>query len=986
MPSGVTRIHDPGMICAGLLLGRDKELSGVARALDAIADGRPGFLLISGEPGIGKSALLAEVAEQAAARGYRVLQGHATEFERSMPFGVLVDALEAHLETLDDGRLERMGVARSEELGAIFPALAAGGVATMPERYTLHRALRGLLGALGSARPLVLALDDLQWADEASLEALAALVRRPPAGRVLVVGAHRGDPALDELAHQLDRGGFARLRLAPLSAADAQRLVGPGRSDVLAQAGGNPFYLEQLARSPVASGLPGAIAVSIRQEIEALSESAQALLRGAAVAGEPADLRLAGVAAGLTEDEALRAVDEAQRAELLRPVDAGTAFSFRHPLVRRAVYEAAGPGWRIAAHGRLRQALIDLGADVTLIAHHVQRGAALGDEQGIAILIMAAERVVDRAPSDAAAWLEAALRLLPEEAGARRAELQARRGTALLAAGDLGAAHEALLAAGTDTAEKCWRLAEVERWLGHEQDAVRRLARGRSLAVGDPGVRVRIEIELMLIHEWNLRYDEALEAASAAVRAAAETGDPVVVAEVQGVMATTLVQADPRAALPVYLESSATVAGYDDHDFPAHPMSLWDLGWAATYLERYDEAIAHFDRGLRVARARGAHGNAAMFLADRAEPRFRSGRLAEARECAEEAVEAARAGSSRRYEWWALARLGLVVGRLGDAARAEEVMRECTEVARSLPASPLVELWTAHGQAAAAVAVGDFRGAAALLTRAGGPDLERFAPIDRTRPRLNVLEGEISAGRLERAERWAAEAEAWAEHCGLDAQRGWALIARSLVTAATPAAAPLAAAAGEGANNAAPPSADGDSSPSADGAPSPAATALAAAAFAGEAADAFAAAGARLEAERARTLQGRRLAEAGDRDGALAALELAERRLHELGADADRAAAARELRRLGRRTPRRDAPVAAEGAGDGRLALLSPREREVAELVARGATNQSIADSLYLSVKTVESHLRNIFAKAGVGSRDALAAAVNREARSADGA
>jgi ATP/maltotriose-dependent transcriptional regulator MalT len=511
----------------------------------------------------------------------------------------------------------------------------------------------------------------------------------------------------------------------------------------------------------------------------------------------------------------------------------------------------------------------------------------------------------------------------------------------------LGEARSALLAAGTDTAEKCWRLAEVERWLGHEQEAVRRLARARELAVGDPHVRVKVEIELMLIHEWNLRHGLAHEAASAASVAAVESGDAVLLAEVQGVMATTLVQTDPQAALEPYALACEAVEGYDDQAFPAHPMSLWDLGWAATYLERYDEAIGHFDRGLRIARARGAHGNAAMFLADRAEPRFRAGRLASARECAEEAVEAARAGASPRFLWWALARLGLVLGRLGDAPRAEEVMHECAEAARSLPPSPLVSLWTAHGLAAAAVAVGDFARAAALLTEAGGAELERFAPIDRTRPRLNVLEAALRAGRHEHAERWAAEAEAWAAHCGLEAQRGWALIARALVAAATELPVAVTAAA--------------------------------------EAAEAFARAGAALEAERARTLEGRLLAEAGDRSGALAALELAEERLHALGAEADRAAAARELRKLGRRAPRRDAAHGGPVALDGRLAALSRREREVAELVAGGATNQAIADALYLSVKTVESHLRNIFAKAGVGSREALAAAVNREARS-DGA
>src|SRR3712207_1832588 len=117
---------------------------------------------------------------------------------------------------------------------------------------------------------------------------------------------------------------------------------------------------------------------------------------------------------------------------------------------------------------------------------------------------------------------------------------------------------------------------------------------------------------MMLIHEWNLRYDDAYKAAASAIGIARATGDAAVVAEVQGVMATTRVQTDPRAAAPLYEEDAGAVAGHSDHDFPARSMSLCDLGWAATYLERCDEAIAHFDWGLAVARGSGAPGHVAM--------------------------------------------------------------------------------------------------------------------------------------------------------------------------------------------------------------------------------------------------------------------------------------------------------------------------------------------------------------------------------------
>lgn len=927
---------------APLLLGRDTELSEIAGALDGLEAGRGGFLLVAGEPGIGKSALLAALSAQADARGFRVLGGTATEFERLLPFGVLVDALDPFLESLDADRLARMGVTRTDELAAVFPALE-GPLDAVPEAYRLHRALRLLLDGIAASRPLVLVLDDLQWADDGTREALAALVRRPPSGRVLIVAAHRPDGALDDLAHQLDRHGHPRLRLGPLDADDAHRLVqgrvsGAALRTVIEQAGGNPFYLEQLARSPARGPLPSAIASSIRAEIEQLSPAAQALLRGASVAGEPADLRLATIAAGLDAAEASAAVDEAQAAELLRPVDGAPAFTFRHPIVRRAAYESAGSGWRINAHTRLRAALIELGADVTVVAQHVRHGATLGDEPGIAILVLAAERVVERAPGDAAAWLEAALRLLPEQAGERYAELQARRGTALLLAGELAAAREALLAAGADTAEKCWRLAEVERWLGHEQEAVRRLARARELASDDHHVRVKTEIELVLVHEWNLRYEAARVAARAAASAAASSGDPVLVAEVEGVIATTLVQTDPRAAAGPYAHAATAIAGYDDHDFPAHPMSLWDLGWAATHLERYDEAIAHFARGLRIARARRAHGNVAMFLTDRTEPHFRAGRLDRALELAEEAVEAARVTPSVRYEWWALARLGLLLGRSGEAIRAAEVMRDCERAAAALPQSPLVDLWTAQGKAAAAFALGDQGEAGEGLLAAAGAELARMAPIDRARPRLMLLEAALAAGDLAEAERWADDGDAWALYSGLSTASAWALVGRSH----------LAAAQGRFAD----------------------------AVRAAEAAvDAFERPGALLEAERARVLLGRWLGETGAKADAVTALEQAEERLHALGAEHERAVAVRELRKLGRRAPRRHAaPVAG-----GRLSGLSARESEVAALVAGGATNQAIADALFLSVKTVESHLRNIFAKAGVSSREALAAAVQQQ-------
>ena len=125
------------------LVGREAALVTLARVLDAVAAGGPGFLAVVGEPGIGKTSLTERLRTMAAERDWLVLAGRAAEFERELPFGVLVDALDEHLGTLDQRRIERIGGERLAELAAIFPALEGPGVgdgALLAERYRAHRA------------------------------------------------------------------------------------------------------------------------------------------------------------------------------------------------------------------------------------------------------------------------------------------------------------------------------------------------------------------------------------------------------------------------------------------------------------------------------------------------------------------------------------------------------------------------------------------------------------------------------------------------------------------------------------------------------------------------------------------------------------------------------------------------------------------------------------------------------------------------------
>ena len=351
------------------------------------------------------------------------------------------------------------------------------------ERYRAHRAMIELLGRLAATRPLVLTLDDMHDADPASIELLLALIRRPPAARVLVAAALR-PPAPDGLRD----GELIRIDLGPLDPDEALQLIGrelpaAQREAVLRESGGNPFYIEQLVRAGAA--LPGGVAEAIAGELRALDDPQRRLLEGAAVAGDPFEPELAAAAAEI--DDALEPLDGLLAAGLVRATDVPRQFTFRHPLVRRAVYEGAPGGWRLGAHARVARTLASRGAPPTILAHHVEFSAQPGDAQAVALLRAAGDMVRPRTPASAARWYEAALRLVagaeldPAVGGTRRAIL-GDLARAEAAAGRLERSRRAVLEALVlvdPASEESVRLvtacAAVEHWLGRHEDARRRL-------------------------------------------------------------------------------------------------------------------------------------------------------------------------------------------------------------------------------------------------------------------------------------------------------------------------------------------------------------------------------------------------------------------------------------------------------------------------------------------------------------------------------
>jgi len=917
-----------------------------------------------------------ELAARAGARGHLVLSGAASEFENDLPFSVFVDALDEYVAGLEPDRLAVLDVAVQAELAHIFPALSAlaGGHQVSPqhERYRSHRAVRALLEHLAQALPLVLVLDDFHWADSASVELLGALLHRPPGAAVLTAVALRPRQTPERLAITLERAhrsaAVTRVDLGALTLDEARQLLGKrfdvARAALLYQeSGGNPFYLEQLARSParasdVASAaeisltgldVPAAVAASLAEELTLLSDVGRLVLEGAAVAGDPFELELAAAAAAASEAAAMQAVDELLGLDLIRATDVPRRFCFRHPLVRRAVYEAAAGGWRLGAHERCAEALRARGASAAARAHHVERSARQGDLAAVAVLREAGQAAARLAPEGAARWFGGALRLLPQTAPARdRVELLLARSWALAAVGRFTDGHEAALEAAalvpgqpgalsTTVATAC---ASVERFLGRYEHAHARLVRALHLLPEPAWVeRAELLIELTLNEFYRSRYEAMRDWAAPAVSAAKETGDAALIAAAAVMPAFADAMTGPtETARARRAHAAALVDDLPDDELSLRPDAAGWLAIAEVYLDLYAEADAHASRALGLARASGRGDPLHRLYPVLPRVWYVRGKLAQAAELLDGAIEAGRLLGSPPALAGNLFNRSVVALAAGDLDIALASAQESVELTRDLDEG-FVTAWAAARLAGVLIETGQpERAIELLLGRAGGEALTLIPGGWRAHCLELLTRCWLALDRPGQARRAAALAEEMAAAVQLPLAATWA----------GRAAAAVALEAGNAAL---------------------AAERALAAAHTAEAA------GAPIEAALSRTIAGRALAETGDKDHAVAELQRAAAALEACGACRYRQGAERELGKLGHRPHRRTRPGKAHEAG---IQALTGRELQVARLVVDRKTNPQIAAELFLSQKTVETHLRNIFHKMGVTTRSGLARAVER--------
>jgi ATP/maltotriose-dependent transcriptional regulator MalT len=891
-----------------------------------------------------------------------------------LPFWVFVDALDEYLEGLPPRRLEAVDDDVRSELAHVFPSLArfeaAGGGVSQHERYRTYRAVRDLLERLASTTPLVLVLDDLHWADSGSAELLGALLRRPPAAAVLVALGVRPRQAPERVTAALERaqrvGTLARVEVGALTRGEAGELLGEAfdtraATALFEESGGNPFYLQQLARSvaressaggpdlsPTELDVPPAVAAALAEELALLSDAARLVLQGGAVAGDPFEPELAAAAAAMPEATALEALDGLLKLDLVRETEVPRRFRFRHPLIRRAVYESTPGGWRLGAHERSAETLASRGAPATERAHHVERSARQGDAAAVATLREAGQAAALRVPASAAAWFGEALRLLsgtaPDEL---RVELLLSRARALVATGQFADGHAALLESiGLVPPESVGlrvRLttacAGVEHLLGRHEDAHARLAGAvDDLADPESPEAATLMVELAMDGFFRMDYARMREWAERALRGARPLGDQPLTAAAVAVLAFgNAASGATEEAQAHLLDAEALVADLDDAALARRLDAAANLAGAELYLDRYEEAAAHAERALSVARKTGQSEYIPLPYSILGQVRLLRGQLVEAAELLDDAVEGARLSGNVQALAGNLVNRSLTALAAGDLETAIATAEENFELTEGLDQS----LVCAAGVALAAALLenGDPARAVDVLIRSSGGDELRLIPgVFRARSLELLTRCWLAAGRRTEAARAAARTEAAAA----------ALQLRMADSMADRAAAAVALDAGDP-DSAAKRALDGAAAADDVGAP--------------------------VEAALARTLAGRALAQAGQPDRAVAELKHAASQLHACGALRYRAAAERELRSLGHRVHRRTRPGQGDGGG---LASLTGREMQVARLVVDRRTNPEIAEALFLSPKTVETHIRNIFRKLHVSSRVEVARAVER--------
>ena len=945
------------IVGSAALLEREHELERVHAMLRAVGRRRGGVLVIEGAAGLGKSRLLQEAPAAAPDLGVRVLTALASDLEQGYPFGVVRQLFERPLLEADSGERARWlagaaALAAEVLIGAPTATSDAAAGSNSDHGYAWQHGLYWLASNLSAESPLVLVIDDLQWCDAPSVRALAFIARRLDGQPLALMLATRPlDPALTPEAATLVAGPAVELlRPAPLSQnavaalVSARLAIEPHARFVracLEATSGNPFLLGELldeaaARSvdptaavaaDVATIVPHGVANAVLLRLARLTPAATALAHGLSVLGDGAQVGDAGRLAGLAGGELEEAMAGLVSAGVVEP---GVTARFAHPILRAAIYGDLSPAERERLHRSGARILRERGAPIGQIAAQIMHTEPVGDSGAVALLRGAASGALGLGDAaGAAALLSRALEEPPADRDRTGVLLELGHARARAGAPDALAPLTEVVEHSEDAAAIAAATIELSGMLfyaGRAAEGAALLRRAQQRLPADAPAREQLEVALL---GYSYSSVSARREADAEIANLRDPGGPArgsLQATTLATLALDEVMYLRSAPAAIDLAERALAAGLP---LDPHRGENWALAalYALMFSDGLDAAQSQADEILARARERGAAVTVVAISAFRAFNGLRRGALATAAADAQAAMELAPELLGAEFLVTAVSTAVLAGLERDETPDALRGLIDRTGVRFDPEFTPSAQLLYASGVLRAAAgnhqaAIEELRGCALDHAVLGGEN-PAVSPW-RSAAALSLAE----LGRDEEARTLAADEARRAQSFGAPRAIGIALRAQALVGPRDERQSGLEAAR-----------------------------------------DVLASSPARLEHARVLLDLGATLRAAGQRTAAreplLEALALSAR----CDAKGMERRARAELGAIGVR------PRTTDQTG---VASLTRSELRVAELAAAGSTNREIAQTLFVTEKTVETHLGRAFRKLDISSRRQLPAVLVR--------
>ncbi len=610
----------PPVTPADPLVGRDNERALLTELVKELSVGRGGSVLIEGEPGIGKSALVRAVVAESRGAGCQVIWASCDELGQALPLVPFLDGLGVREPSTNPRRTTILRLLRGEattDRGTDVPAaLAEQLLALVTEQCTI--------------RPTILVVDDLQWADPASVILWGRLARSARQVPLLLIGMMRPVPRRDDLlALRRTVGDAARLQLTGLTTDAMSELLatlagGKPDDDLLRLAdgaAGNPLYASELVAAldrgsgltvsdtgtaTLASGsAPGSLSAAIADRLGFVTGPTRDVLKAAALLGMEFAVPDLGLVLGQSVANLVPAVDEACAAGVL--AECGDSLTFRHPLIRAALYDEMPAPVRAAWHRDVGRALATAGAPPDRVARQLLRAVGEttpGSMDGPPVdgwmldwLTGTADTLVSQAPGVAADLLTRAVTSCPAGSD-RHGWLASRLADALYRMGDRAEAERVVnqaLEHVTETdvvVDLHWTLAQCRMLTGSAAESLRTLEQ----ALAAPGIKARHRARLLVLagrtHTYLGELEKAGQVASSALTAAAEAGDDWATGWALHVLAlVTTARGDLTDALPLY-DQALTATQIDPALTDLRVLLQINKALTLGYLDQYEHAFA----------------------------------------------------------------------------------------------------------------------------------------------------------------------------------------------------------------------------------------------------------------------------------------------------------------------------------------------------------------------------------------------------------